>query len=213
MRNRRKIILSLLAPLVLAPLGWAQTEPASAAQSMPPAPANASSPVPLSSAAPVSPDYIIGTGDALQINVWKEPTISGSVPVRPDGMISLALLGDVRASGLTPMQLSLDITQRLKKSIIDPVVTVQVLNVNSKHVFLLGEVSKQGEVPLTPGMTPLQAIASAGGLTAYANSKHIYILRGAAGKQQKIPFDYKKAVKDGNLQGVLLAPDDTIYVP
>ena len=164
-------------------------------------------------AANVTPDYVIGPGDSLEVSVWKEPTISGTLPVRPDGMISLALVGDLQASGLTPSHLSSEITERLRKFINDPAVTVTVLGVNSKHIFLLGEVLKPGEIPLSPGLTPLQAIASAGGLTAYANAKHIYILRSAGGQQQKIKFDYKLAIKSGNLQGVTLASGDTIVVP
>ena len=161
----------------------------------------------------VAPDYQIGAGDSLEVNVWKEPTISGTLPVRPDGMISLALVGDIQAAGQTPMELSNVITVRLSKFIINPSVTVSVLGVNSKHIYLIGEIGKPGEEPLTPGLTMLQAIASAGGLTPYANSRHVYILRGAAGKQQKINFDYKKAIKDGNLQGVALLAGDTIVVP
>ena len=130
--------------------------------------------------------YIIGPEDSLQVTVWKEPTLSGNFPVRPDGMISLVLVGDLPAAGLTPMALSNDITQRLKKYIQDPVVTVAVLGVNSQRIFLVGEVGKVGPVMLTPGMTPLQAIVTAGGLSQFANSKHIYILRTVAGKQQKI---------------------------
>ncbi len=165
------------------------------------------------SGATVAPDYVVGPGDSLEINVWKEPTVSGTLPVRPDGMISLSLVGDLQAAGLTPMRLSDDIALHLKKYLNDPVVTVTVLAVNSKHIFLLGEITKPGEIPLTPGLTPLQAIASSGGLTLYANAKHVYILRTAGGKQQKIPFDYKKAIKDGNLQGVTLVSGDTIVVP
>ena len=161
----------------------------------------------------VAPDYIIGPGDSLSINVWKEPTVSGTLPVRPDGMISLSLVGDLQASGLTPAHLSTEIADRLRKFINEPAVTVAVLGVNSKRIFLIGEIAKPGEQPLIPGLTPLQAIASAGGLGPFANGKRIYILRGEAGKQQKIPFDYKKAIKDGNLQGVTLAPGDTIVVP
>lgn len=161
----------------------------------------------------VAPDYIIGPSDSLEVNVWKEPTLSGPQPVRPDGMISLSLVGDLQAAGLTPMQLSDAIAARLKQYINSPLVTVTVLAVNSKKVFLLGEVTKPGELPLTPGMSPLQAIATAGGLTPYANSRRIYILRTDGGKQQKIAFDYKKAIKDGNLQGVTLKAGDTIVVP
>jgi len=156
--------------------------------------------------------YIIGPEDSLQITVWKEPTLSGTVPVRPDGMISMVLVGDLPAAGLTPMALSTDISQRLKKYIQDPVVTVVVLGVNSQRIFLVGEVGKVGPLMLTPGMTALQAIVTAGGLTQFANSKRIYILRTVAGKEQKLPFNYKQALKGDN-QGISLLPGDTIVVP
>ena len=156
--------------------------------------------------------YIIGPEDSLQITVWKEPTLSGTIPVRPDGMISLVLLGDIPAAGMTPTALSSDISQRLKKYIQDPVATVVVLGVNSQRIFLVGEVGKVGPVVMTPGMTPLQAIVTGGGLTQFANSKRIYILRTTAGKQQKIPFNYKQALKGENA-GVSLLPGDTIVVP
>lgn len=156
--------------------------------------------------------YIIGPEDSLQVTVWKEPTLSGNFPVRPDGMISLVLVGDLPAAGLTPMALSTDISQRLKKYIQDPVVTVAVLGVNSQRIFMVGEVGKVGPVMLTPGMTPLQAIVTAGGLSQFANSKRIYILRMVSGKQQKIPFNYKAALKGENT-GITLLPGDTIVVP
>jgi len=156
--------------------------------------------------------YIIGTEDTLQITVWKEPSLSGTIPVRPDGRISLVLVGDLQAAGRTPMQLSDDITVKLKKYIQDPNVSVLVMGVNSQKVFMVGEVNHVGPVQLTGGMTALQAIAAAGGLTPYANAKKIYILRGDAGKQEKIPFNYKQALKGEN-QGVSLKPGDTIVVP
>ncbi len=157
--------------------------------------------------------YVIGASDVITVTVFKDPTLTGNLTVRPDGMISLPLLGDVPASGLTPMQLSVDLTKRLMKFMTDPNVTVTVVSVNSKMVYLIGEVSHIGPVQILPGMTPLQAIATAGGLTPYANARKIYILRGQQGKQTKILFDYKKALKEGNLQGVVLVPGDTIVVP
>ena len=153
-----------------------------------------------------------GFGFSLQITVWKDATLSGTVPVRPDGMISMKLIGDLRAAGLTPMALAADISQRLKKYLQDPVVTVVVLGVNSQRIFAVGEVNKVGPLMLTPGMTTLQAIVSAGGLTPFASSKKIYILRNVGGKQEKIPFNYKQALKGDN-QGILLIPGDTIVVP
>lgn len=157
--------------------------------------------------------YIIGAEDSLQITVWKEPTLSGAVPVRPDGMISMVLLGDLPAAGKTPMQLSADIAERLKKYIQDPIVTVVVLGINSQKIFIIGEVGHVGAIALSAGMSPLQAIAAAGGLSPFANSKHIYILRGVGNKRVKIPFNYKQALKGENKQDVSLEPGDTIVVP
>ena len=161
-----------------------------------------------------SAHYVIGADDALQITVWREPTLSGMLPVRPDGMISMVLLGDVPAAGMTPTQLSADITQRLHKYFQDPPsVTVQVMGVNSQKIYLIGEVGHVGSVPLSAAMSPLQAIAAAGGLSPFANSKHIYILRGTGPTQQKIPFNYKQALKGDNHQQIVLRPGDTIVVP
>lgn len=157
--------------------------------------------------------YIIGAEDSLNITVWKEPTLSGTVPVRPDGRISMVLLGDLQAAGMTPMQLAADITQRLKKYVQDPIVSVVVLGVNSQRIFMIGEVGHVGAISMTPGMTPLQAIAAAGGLSPFAHPKRIYILRGTGANQKKIPFDYKKALKGDNKQDVSLEPGDTIVVP
>lgn len=181
-----------------------------------PAPANpegAPSPSKASDAGVANtPHYIIGPEDNLQISVWKEPSLSGTIPVRPDGMISLALVGDLPASGRTPMQLANDITVRLKKYVQDPNVSVVVLAVNSQKIYMVGEVGHVGPIPLAAGMTPLQAIATAGGLGPFANSKKIYIMRTVAGKEQKIPFNYKVALKGGD-QGVTLQSGDTIVVP
>ncbi len=160
-----------------------------------------------------SSSYVIGAEDALQVTVWKEPTLTGTFPVRPDGMISMVLVGDVPAAGLTPMQLGKNIEARLKKYIQDPSVSVVVTAVNSQRIFVIGEVSKVGPLMLSPGMTPLQAISAAGGVTTFANSKRIYILRGAQGKQVKIPFNYKLALKGDNKQLISLQPGDTIVVP
>ncbi len=208
--------LAVLAVTLLAiPVTGVAQEP----QALAPATAEKSAPLPEAAQNASTKDvtdtahYIIGPEDALQITVWKEPTLSGTVPVRPDGMISLVLLGDLPAAGLTPMQLSADITQRFKKYIQDPSVSVVVLAVNSQRIYLIGEVGHVGAIALTAGMTPLQAIAAAGGLAPFANSKHIYILRGTGAQQKKIPFNYKQALKGDNKQDVSLEPGDTIVVP
>jgi polysaccharide export outer membrane protein len=179
-------------------------------------PAQVAAPAPagLASAAGAASDsYVIGASDVLTITVWKEPTLSGSLLVRPDGMISVPLLGDVQASGLTPLQLAYQIAVKLKKFIQDPNVSVVLTQINSKKVYLLGEVGKKGPMEMTPGMTLLEAIASAGGLTDYANTKKIYILRDDAGKHEKIPVHYKEALKGDSELNLVLKSGDTIVVP
>lgn len=161
----------------------------------------------------VSASYVISRGDTIQVSVWREPSISGTFPVRPDGMISLSLLGDTAAAGFTPMKLGDDIAGRLKKFINDPNVTVTVVSVRPKEIYLMGEVNHVGPVPIEEDMTVLQAIAAGGGITPYANGKKMYILRSEEGKQKKIPFDYKKAIKGDTSQAVTLLPGDTIVVP
>jgi len=131
------------------------------------------------------PDYIIGADDTLHISVWKEPELTESLPVRPDGKISMPLLNDVVAAGLTPTKLAESITDRLKKYIADPHVTVVVTAMNSQKIYVLGEVLHPGTTLLQPNMTVLQALASSG-FTPFANTKGIYILRNENGKQQKI---------------------------
>jgi polysaccharide export outer membrane protein len=149
----------------------------------------------------------------LTVTVWKEPTLSGSILVRPDGMISLSLLGDVQASGMSPTQLADQISTKLKKYIQDPNVSVVVSQIHSKVVYMLGEVSKKGPVEMAPGMTLLEAISSAGGLTDFANKKKIYILRTESGSQQRIPVRYKEALKGDGTLNLPLKPGDTIVVP
>jgi polysaccharide biosynthesis/export protein len=160
------------------------------------------------------PNYMIGAQDVLDINVWKEPEVSRTVPVRPDGKISLPLLNDVQAAGLTPTQLATQITESLKKFVANPQVTVIVTTINSQRIYILGEVTRPGAYPLLPGMTILQALSSGGGFTQYANSKKIYLLRQVNGKQEKYPFNYKDAVAGRHAeQNIPLKAGDTIVVP
>jgi len=168
------------------------------------------------SAAPaaVDADYKIGPQDLLRIDVWKEPDVSRTIPVRPDGKISLPLLNDVQASGLTAMELANSLRESFSKYLTNPQVTVTVTEVNSRRVYVTGEVSHQGAFPLLPNMTVLQALTSAGGFTQFAKLKGIYVLRTEDGKQVKHPFNYKEVVK-GNLaeQNILLQAGDVIVVP
>lgn len=161
-----------------------------------------------------TPDsYKIGPSDLLTITVWRETTLTGSYLVRPDGMISMPLLGDVQASALSPIQLAGELEVRLKTFIQNPNVNVQVSQIHSKVIYLLGEVTKKGPIDMAPGMTLLQAIASAGGLTDYANAKKMYILRNDSGKDVKIPAHYKEALKGNSSLNLALQPGDTIVVP
>ena len=158
--------------------------------------------------------YVIGPEDVLTIDVWKEKELSGPVPVRPDGKISLPLLNDVQAAGLTPMQLMSSLTEKLKKYVSDPTVTVTVTTINSRKVYILGEVTRPGAFPLVPDMTVLQALTSAGGPTPYAKKSGIYVLRNQNGAQTKLPFNYKQVVKGGSPeQNILLKSGDTVVVP
>ncbi|HEY4905610.1 MAG TPA: polysaccharide biosynthesis/export family protein [Candidatus Sulfotelmatobacter sp.] len=182
---------------------------ADGAASSAPGPSNSE---PVSNAA-ARPDYVIGPDDTLHVSVWKEPDLTVTLPVRPDGKISLPLLNDVPAAGLTPMQLADSITEKLKKFIADPRVTVVVTAMNSQRIFVTGEVTHSGAMPLLPNMTMLQAL-SAAGFTQFANVKGIYLLRMENGKQTKLPFNYKEVVKGRRPeQNIQLRPGDTVVVP
>ena len=157
--------------------------------------------------------YVIGLSDVIIVTVLKEPTLSSSLLVRPDGMISMPLLGDIMASGKTPLQLADEIAAKLKKFIQDPNVTVILSQMNSKKIYLIGEVGKTGPIEMTPGMTLLEAIATAGGVSEYANKKKIYILRDENGKHLKLPVQYKEALKGNTTLNVTLKPGDTIVIP
>jgi polysaccharide export outer membrane protein len=171
---------------------------------------NANSPA---SAAPDA-EYKIGPQDVVRIDVWKEPDISRTIPVRPDGKISVPLLSDVQASGLTAMQLAASLREGLSKYLNNPQVTVTVTEINSRRVYLTGEVNHPGALPLLPNMTVLQALSSAGGFTQFAKLKSIYVMRTENGKQVKHPFNYKEVVKGRlNEQNILLQPGDVIVVP
>ncbi len=160
-----------------------------------------------------SSDYVLGSDDQLHITVWKEADFSVTLPVRPDGKISLPLINDIQAAGLTPMELRESITEKLKKYIADPRVTVVVTAMNSRRVFVSGEVVHTGAIPLLPNMTMLQALANAG-FTQFANLKGIYVLRMENGKQVKLPFNYREVIKGRHPEeNILLKPGDTVVVP
>jgi polysaccharide export outer membrane protein len=204
LRNRNWIVLLALLASVAPMRAQTATNSSGAANE----PANSHV------AATADPSYLIGAQDVLDIDVWKQKELTRAVEVRPDGKISLPLLNDIQASGLTPMQLAANITDGLKKFITDPRVTVIVTQINSQRVYILGEVTKPGAYPLLPGMNVLQALSSAGGFTMFANTKKIYVLRQQAGKQKKFPFDYKAVISGKHTdQNIVLRAGDQIVVP
>jgi len=159
--------------------------------------------------------FVIGNDDVLVINVWKEPDVSRTVPVRSDGKISLPLVGEVQAAGRTPLKLEQDIAAKLKNYIGEPEVTVIVQQINSQKFNILGMVSRPGTYPIANSATVLDAIALAGGFKDFAKQKSIYVLRqNADGTQTRLPFNYKEVVKGQNpAQNIKLQPRDTIVVP
>ncbi len=159
--------------------------------------------------------FVIGNDDVLAISVWKEPEISRSIPVRSDGRISLPLVGEVQATGETPLKLEQEIAARLKSYIDEPEVTVIVQQINSQKFNILGMVTRPGSFPIASAATVLDAIALAGGFRDFAKQKSIYVLRqNSDGSQTRIPFNYKQVVKGQNpAQNIKLQPRDTIVVP
>jgi len=161
-----------------------------------------------------NPNYSIAPDDVLIIDVWKEPEISRTVPVRRDGKISLPLLNDVQAAGLTPTQLSSEIVEKLRATVIHPQVTVIVAQMSSQRIYILGQVARGGAYPLVPDMTAVQALSIAGGLTPFAKRKKIYVMRIENGENKMYLINYKEVVT-GRMpqQNIQLKPGDTIVVP
>jgi polysaccharide biosynthesis/export protein len=214
--------LILVAAIVLASAGMAraaqqdkknegkETTVAAARSNADPAADSKAAPIP----ATTDPTYVIGPEDMLDINVWREPDVSRVVPVRPDGRISLPLINDVQAAGLSPQQLAGSVTEKLRKYLNDPQVTVIVTAINSQRIFVVGEVLRAGAFPMLPGMTVLQALSSAGGFTTFADVKKIHVMRRRNGKQVELPFNYREVLKGDNPdQNIKLEPGDTIVVP
>jgi polysaccharide export outer membrane protein len=212
MRHRIMPCLTLL--LLLSAGAFAQSDSAS----RPPAPAAAPADKQAGEKPPAAhsdSSYVIGANDVLGINVWKEPDITRSVPVRSDGKISLPLVGELQAAGQTPRQLEQEITKRLQSYISEPEVTVMVTDSKSQKVNILGMVARPGAYLLTSSTTLLDAIAMAGGFKDFAKQKSIYVLRQSAdGTEKRIPFNYKDVIKGKNAdQNISLQAGDTVVVP
>jgi polysaccharide export outer membrane protein len=159
--------------------------------------------------------YKIGSSDVLAITVWKEPEVSRSIPVRPDGKISLPLVGELQAAGRTPLQLEQDISGKLKAYITNPDVNVMVQQINSEKFNVLGRVAHSGSFPLSSDTTVLDAIATAGGFLDFAKETGVYVLRSTpGGGQKRLAFNYKDVIKGKHPeQNIKLEPGDTVVVP
>lgn len=207
---RASLVAMAIGGAILAETVHCQTGKAPATD---PATSGKAAAAPVASTADSS--YVIGDNDLLAINVWNEPDLKQSIPVRPDGKISLPLIGDVQAAGRTPSQLQEDITSKLHTYITHPDVTVIVQQINSKKFNILGRVMKPGAYPLSSTTTVLDAIAQAGGFQDFAKEKDIYVLReNPGGDPSRFRFNYKDVVKGRNReQNIKLEPNDTIIVP
>lgn len=160
------------------------------------------------------PGYVIGPNDVLSVVFWRDQDMSAEVSVRPDGKISLPLINEVDAAGLTPDQLRDRVAQAASRYIADPTVSIVVKQINSRTVFITGEVNKPGAYPLMAPTTVMQLISLSGGLREFAKEKDIVILRNTENGQTAIPFNYKDVVNRKRLeQNILLQPGDTVVVP
>src|SRR4051812_12441974 len=219
MRSNLQSILirtALLFSIAASAAMWAQNAlPANTKTDESVTVASLSQPINAEVSKPHDDSFVIGANDVLAINVWKEPDVSRSVPVRSDGKISLPLAGEVQAAGLTPLKLEKDIASKLQSFISEPEVTVIVQQINSQKFNILGMVSKPGSYSLTNSSTVLDAIATAGGFRDFAKQKSIYVLRrNSNGTESRLPFNYKEVVKGKNPdQNVKLQPNDTIVIP
>jgi polysaccharide export outer membrane protein len=216
LRTNLTRILRTTALLVLVSVGLlAQSDSGSTQQSVPTANADKNAGAHAPEKDRSDDAYVIGANDVLAINVWKEPDVTRSVPVRSDGKISLPLAGELQAAGQTPRQLEQEITKRLQSYISDPEVTVIVTESKSQKINILGMVARPGTYLLSGSTTVLDAISMAGGFKDFAKKKSIYVLRASPdGTQKRIPFNYKEVIKGTNPeQNVKLQSGDTVVVP
>ncbi len=163
--------------------------------------------------APMRPEYRIGIEDVLEVNVWKNPDVSRQVWVRPDGRITLPMVGEVYVDGLTVRELVEVLTQHLKEYLTDPLVTVTLIEINSYTVYLLGRVVTPGAVKLRSPKTFLQVLAMAGGFQEFADTGGVVLVRWEGGEEKRLPVDAKKIIAKGSEQDFLLRPGDVVIVP
>lgn len=176
---------------------------------------NGGAAAPSGAATPLPAGYVIGADDVLSVIFWRDKEMTAEqVVVRPDGKISLPLLNDIQAAGLTPDGLRAQIDKAASRFVAEPNATVVVKTINSRKVYITGNVLKPASYPLTGEMTVLQLIAVAGGLLEYADSKNVVVMRKENGRDQSFKFNYKDVVRQKNIQqNILLKPGDTVIVP
>jgi len=191
-----------------------QAQAPSAATRVPATSPSASAPVAAAAGVTLPAGYVIGPDDVLSVLYWRNNDLSAEVSVRPDGRITLPLLNDVQAAGLTPDQLREQLTGAAVKYVEDPSITVVVKAINSRKVFITGSVGKSGAYPLSAPTTVMQLIAMAGGVQEFADSKNILVMRTENGRQVSYRFNYKEVLKRRNLrQNIELKPGDVVVVP
>jgi polysaccharide export outer membrane protein len=157
--------------------------------------------------------FTLGPSDVIRVNVWKNTDLSQTVTVGPDGFVSLPLLGDVHVAGMTANQLAQSLSSRLTSYVVSAQVTVSVVEIRSRQVYVTGQVGKPGGYSLVAPITVLQLLAQAGGLNTFANRKGIIVLRGSSGSIQRLNFNYVAAIHGDNKQNIALQPGDTVVVP
>lgn len=157
--------------------------------------------------------FILGAADVIHIGVWKNTDLTQTVTIGPDGFISVPLLGDLHVAGMTTNQLAQDLKTKLNSYIVNAQVTVSILEIHSKQVFVTGHVGKPGGYPLVVPISVLQLIAQAGGLNPFANRKDIVILRATGNQLQRLKFNYNSAVRGDPKQNIKLQPGDTVIIP
>lgn len=175
--------------------------------------AGSDAPQPKNTPAATTPQYVIGVEDVLAISVWKDQELTKSLPVRPDGFITMPLIGDILANGRTTGEVRNEITNRLLQFMNSPVVTVTVQEIRSRKINVVGEIMKPGSFPLSNSMTVIDAIALAGGFKEFAKPSKMYVLRmNPNGTTTRLPFNYKQAIRGGK-EVLGLQTHDTIVVP
>ncbi len=210
MIQKFRIVTASLLLLGLVAIAAGQEIASTDAKALRPAADNAPAPTP--SPAAQDPKYVVGPSDVLRVSVWKEPDLTQTVVVRPDGYISMPLLGDLRVDGMSTAKIQDLLASKLSAFVLNPQVTVSVAEIHSKMVYITGEIGRPGAYPIVSPMTVLQLIAKAGGLTQFANRKSIVVLRSEGAKRTQFKLDYRQLLR-GQGSDLGLQSGDTVVIP